>query len=109
MMILAIIISIGMITCFLDCSFIVIFFFDLTRLDLLTMLLTLTTFLVGSFGKASLILIILSMLDFNVLVYNFFVMLSFLKNLDLAKVSFLGLKGIGEGVIKISVGLFVKG
>jgi len=36
-------------------------------------------------------------------------MLSFLKNLDLAKVSFLGLKGIGEGVIKISVGLFVKG
>jgi len=36
-------------------------------------------------------------------------MLSFLKNLDLARVSLLGLKEIREEVIKISVGLFAKG
>jgi len=35
-------------------------------------------------------------------------MLSFLKNLDLAKVSLLSLKKIEGGVIEISVGLFSK-
>jgi len=35
-------------------------------------------------------------------------MLSFLKNLDLAKISLLGLKEIREEVIEISAGLFAK-
>jgi len=35
-------------------------------------------------------------------------MLSFLKNLDLTKVSLLGLEGIREGIIEISAGLFAE-
>ena len=53
MIISVVVMSIKTITYFLNGLFVVIFFFDLTGPDLLTISLTLMTFLVESFGKVS--------------------------------------------------------
>jgi len=81
------------ITCSLDGP-LVIMILDLTRpiLLLLTMLLILTNLLVGSFRKASLIWMMFLMLLLKTCVYDFLLLLAFMLNFDLAKISLLGLE-----------------
>jgi len=55
-------------------------------------LLILTNLLVGSFRKASLIWMMFLMLLLKTCVYDFLLLLAFMLNFDLAKISLLGLE-----------------
>jgi len=79
------------ITCFLDSSLVVMLILCLTGPTLLLLIISLIsmTFLVGSFRKASLIQIMSFILLLKTCVYGFLLLLVFMLNFDLARISLL--------------------